>query len=385
MDSFANKLKRLQLTISCKEPDKIPKFDLFWEEFITKWLKEKNLSPETNIYEYYDMDLVFCTPNIDPKIESYISIEKGHDYEIFKSGFGCTLKKATYSPMPGYLEYAVKSADGYDDFMLEDPNDLKRFYNPSANILSSGGNKVVPSFNEQMIKTKNKFPTMGLVLEGQELMWRIRSMDGLFMDLATEKDKVKKFLKRLEEFETQIGLKQIEMGVDFMFIGGDVAYDKGLFYSPGMWREFFKPFLSNLCHAFKKANPDVKLIYHCCGNASALFSEFIDCGVDAIEALEVKSGLDVVELKKQYKNKVAWVGNIDVRDILPGEKTNIENFVLRRLNAAKEGGYIPMSDHSVPDNVPIENYDYYISLIDKYGKYPLILGKHDLPELDDLY
>jgi hypothetical protein len=44
-----------------------------------------------------------------------------------------------------------------------------------------------------------------------------------------------------------------------------------------------------------------------------------------------------------------------------------------------------MSDHSVPDNVPIENYDFYMDLIDKYGEYPLQLGKHDIPELSSLY
>ncbi len=207
METYENKLNRVKKSLSCQEPDKVPKFDLFWEEFIERWIQEKELDLETNIYEYYDMDLILVVPNLDPKVESYKSIEKGNDYEIYKSGFGCTCKKADYSPMPGYLDFEIKSADGYDSFKLEDPNDQKRYFEPSANILSSSGNKVAPSFEEQLERSKNKFPTMGLTLEGQELMWRIRGMDGLFMDLATEKIKVKKFLKRLEEFEIQLGLK----------------------------------------------------------------------------------------------------------------------------------------------------------------------------------
>jgi uroporphyrinogen-III decarboxylase len=70
---------------------------------------------------------------------------------------------------------------------------------------------------------------------------------------------------------------------------------------------------------------------------------------------------------------------------LTGDKSNLERDVLRRLNAAKGGGYIPMSDHSVPDNVPIENYDFYMELVNEYGCYPLQLGEHDIPELTDLY
>jgi uroporphyrinogen-III decarboxylase len=138
----------------------------------------------------------------------------------------------------------------------------------------------------------------------------------------------------------QVGLNQIKMGVDFMFIGGDVAYDKGMFYSPEIWRYFLKPFLTNMCREFKRAKPDIKLIYHGCGNATAIYDELIECGIDAYQTLEVKAGLDVVELKKEYKNKLAFVGNIDTRDILPGDPETMKKDVLRRLNAAKGGGYI---------------------------------------------
>ena len=70
---------------------------------------------------------------------------------------------------------------------------------------------------------------------------------------------------------------------------------------------------------------------------------------------------------------------------MTGDKHDLERDVLRRLNAAKGGGYIPMSDHSVPDNVPIENYDFYMDLINTYGTYPLRLGEHDIPEQSNLY
>jgi uroporphyrinogen decarboxylase len=382
---YEQKLDRVQKALSFKEPDRIPRFDLFWQEFIDKWLEEKKLPPGTNINEYYDFDFVLCVMNEDPKIDSFTLIERGEDYTIFKSGFGCTCKKADYSPMPAYLDFEVKSADQYEDFVLDDPNDERRYYQPSANILSSSGNVEAPSFQDQMDGVEGKFPRMGLVLEGQEFMWRIRGMQELFIDLMLEEKKVRKMIDRAEAFEIQLGLNQIKMGVDLMFIGGDVAYDKGMFYSPDTWREFFKPMLRNMCRAFKSAKPDVKILYHGCGNASAVYDDMIECGIDAYQSLEVKAGLDVVELKKKYRNRLAFVGNIDVRDVLTGDKESLRRDVLRRLNAAKGGGYIPMSDHSVPDNVPVENYDFYMDLINDYGKYPLRLGEHDIPELDNLY
>lgn len=374
MDTYENKLARLRKSLSCEEPDRVPLFDLFWKEFIDIWQKEKQ---HEDIYEYYDMDLKLVVPNMDPKIKSFELLEKGDDYIIFRSGYGCILKKADYSPMPGYIDYSVEDADQYKDFTFDDPKDERRYNEPSANILSSAGDIEVPAFSAQLESTRCRFPTMGLVLEGQELLTRIRGMEGLFIDLMLEGDKVKAFLDRLLEFELQIGLTEIAMGVDFMYIGGDVAYDKGMFYSPDVWRTFFKPFLKTLCFELRSVKPDIKFIYHNCGNASAIFDELIDCGIDAIQPLEVKAGLDVVELKRKYGKRVAFVGNIDAQSVLPGSREGIKRALLRNLNAAKGGGYIPMSDHSVPNTVSVSNYDYYISLLKEYGTYPLHLGEYD--------
>jgi len=55
--------------------------------------------------------------------------------------------------------------------------------------------------------------------------------------------------------------------------------------------------------------------------------------------------------------------------------------VLTKLNAAKGGGYIVQSDHSVPANVSAANYEYLVGLVRQYGRYPLRLGEYDLPDL----
>jgi uroporphyrinogen decarboxylase len=219
---------------------------------------------------------------------------------------------------------------------------------------------------------------MGLVLEGSELLTRIRGMEGMFTDVLLEPDEVRRFLDRLLEFEISLGLQQIRMGVDFMYVGGDIAYDKGMFMSPEVWRDLFKPFVKTLCRELRAAKPDIKFIYHNCGNASAVFEDLIECGLDAIQPLEVKAGLDVVALKRKYGRRVAFVGNLDAQRVLPGERALIRKTVLRNLNAAKGGGYIPMSDHSVPPTVSPQSFDYYVSLLRTHGRYPLELGEFDL-------
>jgi hypothetical protein len=60
----------------------------------------------------------------------------------------------------------------------------------------------------------------------------------------------------------------------------------------------------------------------------------------------------------------------------------LKGIVLRKLNAAKGGGMIFQSDHSVPSNVSGQRYDYVVKLVRKYGAYPLQLGEYDIPDLD---
>ena len=53
--------------------------------------------------------------------------------------------------------------------------------------------------------------------------------------------------------------------------------------------------------------------------------------------------------------------------------------VVRKLNAAKDGGYIFQSDHSMSSNVDPETYDCVMQLMHQFGNYPLQLGQYDDP------
>ena len=89
-----------------------------------------------------------------------------------------------------------------------------------------------------------------------------------------------------------------------------------------------------------------------------------------------KAGLDVVELKRRFHGRLAFNGNIDVRVLASGNRESIRGEVLYKLNAARGGGFVFQSDHSIPDNVDPKDYAYALELLREYGKYPLELGEH---------
>jgi uroporphyrinogen-III decarboxylase len=164
-----------------------------------------------------------------------------------------------------------------------------------------------------------------------------------------------------------------------MYIWGDVAYRRGMFFSPTYWRKVFKPVVQRLCELFHSY--DLPVIYHGCGNATAILEDLIEAGIDGYNPLEAKADLDVIDLRRKLGHRLCFVGNLDVTIWAHNNRDEVRAGVLRKLNAAKGGGFIPQSDHSVPSNVSGETYDYVVELVRKHGRYPLQLGAYDIPDI----
>jgi uroporphyrinogen-III decarboxylase len=131
----------------------------------------------------------------------------------------------------------------------------------------------------------------------------------------------------------------------------------------------FKPHVKALideCHAH-----GLMVIYHGCGNARAIYDDLVEVGLDAYNPLEAKADLDVVQLKKDFAGRLAFVGNVDVRVLERGNPDEIRREVLYKLQVARGGGWVFQSDHSITSEVSPESYALAISLLREHGNYPL--------------
>jgi uroporphyrinogen decarboxylase len=283
--------------------------------------------------------------------------------------------------MPNYLAFETKSCEQAEALEFDDPMDSRRYFEAIDDQINSVADELnlgLPCYLERVNAYAEDFCVFGSVCDPHEMIWRIMGTENVLIKLAEEPQRMAKFIERLGEFLAGIveGQAAAAQGkLSGMYIWGDIAYDQGMFFSPRYWREVYKPQLKRICDAAHKAG--LKTIYHGCGNASEVFEDMIEAGVDAYNPLEAKAGLDVVDLKRQFGRRWAFNGNIDVRVLATNDREKVRREVLTRLNAAKGGGFILQSDHSVPDNVDPATYDYMIELVREYGKYPLELGDYD--------
>ncbi|HUW61343.1 MAG TPA: uroporphyrinogen decarboxylase family protein [Candidatus Bathyarchaeia archaeon] len=379
MTNGAVKKARVLAALENREPDQVPIGEFFWTNFVRRAAAELGGGKSFNPYHYWDLDLIVVNPNMDPHIGGIRVLEQGGDRKLVKTGFGATIEMRGSCPMPYYLDFDTKSYDQMAEFRFDDPRDERRFFHAIDDQINAVGdalNQGYPSFVDRVNACAPHYCVFGSVCEPHEMIWRIMGTENVLLKIGEDPDKVAAFIERIGDFSVGIAEAQIKAAegkLAGLYIWGDIAYDRGMFFSPDYWRAVYKPQLARLCKVAHDAG--LKTIYHGCGNASAVFDDIRDAGVDAYNPLEAKAGLDVVDLKRRYGSGWAFNGNIDVRVLATNDRDLVRAEVLTKLNAARGGGYILQSDHSIPDNVDPKTYDYVVRLTREYGKYPLDLGE----------
>lgn len=375
------KLQRMKKTLRHKEPDRVPISDFFWGSFIKRWQKELNLPADANPYYYYDLDWIVTFPNMDPHIKSFETLKEDEEEVVVKTGFEAVIRKKFDFPMPEFISWDIDTIEKLETFEFDDPFDKRRYFKAGDNQVAGVGDgfqRNSPPWIETVKSLWPDFPVYGSIIECSECLTRLIGQANALLWIGMYGDRMGKAINRIGEFYLKCAEAQIQAAnglLDGMVIWGDVAYKNDMFFSPDYWRQYFKPWVKAIVDLAHKNGLDV--IYHGCGNVRKILPDFIDIKIDAYNPLEAKAGLDVVELRKEYGHRLAFCGNSNIQIWETGDRKLIQKEVLRKLNAAKGGGFIFQSDHSVSSSVSGKSYDYIVKLVREYGKYPLRLGKFD--------
>ena len=146
----------------------------------------------------------------------------------------------------------------------------------------------------------------------------------------------------------------------------DMGYKGHQFFSMQRYRDFLKPFHQRAidwAHA-----KGIKAHLHSCGNINPFVPELVEMGLDALNPLEVKAGMDPVSIKRKYGDSLVLHGGMNAVHFDKPEE--IEAEIVEKLPILKEsGGYIFLSDHTVPDSVSLKGYGRIVELAKIHGSY----------------
>jgi uroporphyrinogen decarboxylase len=204
----------------------------------------------------------------------------------------------------------------------------------------------------------------------------MRGFDQFFMDLHLNKEFAHKLIGKVTDVITELYLyylSPIGKYIDWIEFSSDHGMQDRPLVSPDTYKKFFKKPYARLFKEVKKAVPHAKIFLHSCGSVRKLIPDFIDMGVDILNALQPRAaGMDSFELKREFGNEIVFHGGLDIQGGITGSVEEAANEAKTRLEAfASGGGYIFAPANHFMQDVPMDNFFMLYQTARYYGKYPI--------------
>ena len=342
-------LERIMRAINRQEPDRIPTFEIDIDQRIMDAIKP-GLSTE-DFCEYMDLDAVCC---LERKYEPHEILDKAKG--IVRDQWGATKQYSEVSrAIAAPKEPAIKSADDLDSYICPSPDLPARF----------------EKLKEIVERFKREKAIIAVIGPFATIRDSLRSQDELFKDMVRDPEFVDRLNEIAGNFYRRYVANLIDVGVDIIIEGSDLAFTHGPMVSPKHTARFITPFLREIvqyCHS-----RNIPCLKHTDGNIWSIFDLIVETGVDAVHPIDPIAGMDIGEAKEKYGHKVCLMGNVDCGNLLSwGTKEEVHEAVKDCIRkAGKGGGYICMSSNTIHGGVDPKNYVEMIRAIREYGEYPL--------------
>ncbi len=348
--------ERVLTALNHKEPDRVPYTDNPWFTTLERWKKEgfpDNVAPS----DYFEFEFAGFGFDSTLMLPEEI-IEENENYIIAKNKNGAITKNFKHeTSTPELIGFTLNSPEKWYE-----NKHLLEFKTERVNL---NNDKIL----YDKAKKEGKFVHVAFAMGYDELSSTV-GPETLLPAMLTEPEWVYDMFKTFMDLKIACVEEMLHQGYEFdgAFVFDDLGYKNGTFFSPSVYKNLLYPHHKKICDFLHSKG--WKVILHSCGNVNTHIPNLISAGFDCLQPLEVKAGMDLIKLKKQYGDILSFMGGIDVRKMASPSDEVIEDEIKTKFESAKKGGgYIFHSDHSIPDDVGLKRYEYIINLVLKYGKY----------------
>ncbi len=209
----------------------------------------------------------------------------------------------------------------------------------------------LPAFIE---RNRDRFRYLSFGMSLFERAWSLRGMAELLVDMIEAPAWVDELLDVILEFDLAVVREMLKYDFDGVLFGDDWGHQRGLLFSPRLWRRFIKPRVARLYAAVRDAGKVVMI--HCCGKVQELFPDLIEIGLDVFNPFQ-PDVMDPYEIKRQYGESLTFFGGVSVQHLLPhGTPDEIRGEVRRLMEeVGRGGGFIIAPSHDMPGDIPLGN------------------------------
>jgi uroporphyrinogen decarboxylase len=347
---------RFTRTFAHKDADRIPIIDEPWDSTIQRWQRE-GMPAGVSYVDYFGLDHVSrIVVDNSPRYPVQV-LEETADYVIATSAFGVTTRQWKHAA----------STPEFLDFTIVDPASWQQ---ARERMLPSDDRIDWTALARDYPKWRARGDWIqGLLWFGFDVThsWTVGTERVLFA-LIEQPDWLMDVFGHMLELNLALLDRVWEAGYPFdsVFWYDDMGYKHNQFFSLRMYRQLLKPFHQRAIDWAHARGSKAHL--HSCGDVNPFVPELIAMGLDALNPLEVKAGMDPLQLKHDYGRDLVLHGGINA--VLWDQPAAIQAEMERVIPVLKEnGGYIFSSDHSVPSSVSLEDFRRIVELAKRLGSY----------------
>jgi len=353
--------ERISRILKHQRTDRIGLYEHFWQDTQKEYVLKGKINESESLEEHFGLDIVLCWAFNMVADQDFINEEVSEDDDTvtMKDGNGAFLRRHKHhDTTPEHVDFTVKEREDWEKIkpkLLQAPERRINFeaYRSAKNEAHAAGRFFAWS-------GVNVFECIHPVCGHENLLagmaldpeWVIE-MSETYADLTV----------KLQEM-----LFEKEGYPDGIWYYEDLGFKERPFMSPNMYNDIIFPSHKyTIDYAHKKRLP---VIMHSCGFVEPLLPGMIKAGIDCLQVIEIKAGMDLLRIHRQYGEKIALMGGIDVRTLYTNDKKIIDKELKSKIPIVKQGfGYVAHSDHSIPKTVEYETLRYYMDRVMELGTY----------------
>jgi len=341
--------ERVLAAFEFRPPDRIPRFDSFWDS-PPAWAERFGPLRELT-------DISIWVPDEGPFATRTRVVERSDDCVVRVDSYGRTVRQRTGAYFAEVLEVPIP--DGTDPEAVEfDPPDLPvRFERGRSETVAS----------DDLAADKARYCVFGKTGGPFLRTCWLRGEAQYLMDIAGDPPLARALADKMADHLIGVARAEIERWAlqdTGVWIFDDMAMNDGPMFSPASFEKVFLPAYRRMVREYRAAGARY-VVLHSDGNILPILDMLVDAGIDGLNPLERRAGMDPATLRARYPRLVLTGGMCNTDSLLNGPPGRIEREARELIEMGREGGVVIGAD--VSPEIPLDHFAAYDRAYRAYG------------------
>ena len=343
--------ERVLTAFRFQTPDRVPTFDSFWE-FPDEWRKVwDDPGVLTDIHRFVPEERAF------PTRTKRLKEEDGWITEV--DGWGRTIRHKPGTYYVETLQLPFKEDQDPDSAEFDPPELDSRYYGTGS---QDDLDKKISDLRSRFyvfVKTGGPFLRTTYVRGETEFL----------MDMAADPSRARAWADKVAHHIAAVGVEALArtgLQENGIWIYDDMGTNKGPFFSPEAFEKVLLPGFRHMIKAYREAGARHVLL-HSDGDIRVVLDMLIDAGIEGLNPLEKRAGMDIVEIRKKYPDLILTGGMDNTDTLINGPVDRIKKEAQEIIDLGRNGGIV-IGTHSISPEISLENFRAYRSVCENYGR-----------------